>query len=250
MTKLKINKSDEVTNRLPFIPYPQFGNMCPGYLTEVEFNESEIAQDSKSEYAGMTVPRLIFRFTEYKLNDKDDDRFFTHNEFMISHTKQDGSLSTEKNLVSMYTELWKRIKNIHDQFAINPNYKTLTGDLEFDFDIAIDDRIKDMNKFFKDTAKAFNLGKDKTNPIFSPKDLLLLKLVASGQKLSYLAFPHYVGTGIIQKVNILNGKIKTTLTFRPSETVELGLSATNNSTTVQSNTSELPADLAKSLGIG
>jgi len=250
MAKIKVDKNVDVTARLPFKPFPQFNNMCPAYLTSVEVTTSEIDANSKWEYAGLVVPRISFHFTEYKAKATDPDRYFTHSELPISHVKVNGENVTEKNLEIMYLELWKRLKHIHDQFEGNANYKKISFDLEVDTDMSIDDRVKWFTKFFNDFAKAFNVGKDKTNPIYSPKDLLLLKLIASGKKLTYLGFPTFVGTGFIQKVNIVNGKIETTLAFRPNEAVELGATASIANTVPDANAAPaLPTGLAEKLGL-
>ena len=250
MAKIKIDKSVDVTSRLPFKPFPQFHNMCPGYLTSVEVTTSEVDADSKWEYAGMVVPRISFHFTEHKDKTSDPDRYFTHSELPISHVKVNGEDVTEKNLALMYTESWKRMKHIHDQFEGTANFKKINFDVDIDTNMSIEDRVKWFTKFYNDFAKAFNIGKDKENPIYSPKDLLLLKLVATGKKLSYLGFPTFVGTGFIQKVNIVNGKIETTLSFRANEGVELGATASiADAAPAGGGAPTLPGGLAEKLGL-
>ena len=49
-----------------------------------------------------------------------------------------------------------------------------------------------------------------------------MKLIATdGRSSQYLAFPKFVGEGFIQPFQLVDGKLKTTLRFRPNETVVL-----------------------------
>lgn len=251
MGNIKINTSEEVTSRLPFIPYPQFNNFCPAYLTSVEFAEVESKEDAKWEFKGCTIPRLAFHFTEYKMNADDKSRFFSHSELPITVVKVDGTTSTDANLEKRFTELWKRIKHIHDQFSECKNYKAIDFDVNFITEGTIAKRLKNIKEVFINISNAFNIGADGKNPIYSKDDLLLLKLVASGRNLSYLSFPDFVNHGFIEKVNIKNGKINTVLAFHPSETTELGASAATNASNPPEggSTPGLTDELKKKLGL-
>ena len=249
MTKLKIDVNADVTSRLGFEPMAQFGNLCPAYLTTVEVTTSKIDDDSKWEYAGHEVPRLAFHFTEWKENASDKDRFFTHAELPIAIVKTDGTNVTEENLEKMYTEMWKRIKHIHDQFEGSPNYKAISFNVEFEPSAPLEERIKAFTKFFDNIAKSFNVGKDGSTPIFGAKDLVALKLIASGKKLSYYGLPTFVGKGFIERVSIAKGKMTTTLRFGASENVKLGVQAGIMANDNATTGGEVPEELAAKLGL-
>jgi hypothetical protein len=252
MAQIKINTSEEVTSKLPFIPYSQFNNFCPAYLTGVEFTDVESKEDSKWEFRGCTIPRLAFYFTEYKLSADEKTRYFSHSELPITVIKVDGTASTDANLEKRFTEMWKRIKHIHDQFSECKNYKAIDFTINFNTDGDITKRLASIKKFFINVSDAFNIGADGKTPIYSKNDLLLLKLIASGKNLSYLAFPSFVNRGFIEKVNIKDGKIESTLAFHPSETVELGVSAIANASSVPAGNNATPGisdELRRKLGM-
>jgi len=229
MSKIKINSKEAVTSRLGFKPFAQFDDLCYGRLTKVEVTESEIKETSNWEYKGLTVPRLSFEFIQHKLSKADPDRFYGFAELPIANIKSDGTDITDESLLTMYTEMWRRIKHIHDQYTVAPNFKAIDFDPEFDTGLSIDKRVESFKTFFTKFADAFNKGTD-GKPIYLVEGDdtaygCAMKLIASGNKKSYLAFPNFVGKGFIQRCGIKSGKLDTTLEFRANEGIELGGSA-------------------------
>lgn len=255
MSKIKINKSESVTSRLGFKPSLKFNNLCIAKLTNIEVTESDIAEDSKWEYNGKTVPRLAFHFEQWKESPTDPDRFYSSNEMLIAGIKSDSSKIDEKNLIGMYTELWKRIKHLFDAYIKAPNFKDMAFDIEFDPADPIDKRIADMKKFFNNVVDAFNSGTD-GKPIYL-NQLLAMKLIATenrgknGKTYYTLELPNYVGKGTIQAVDLVDGKLNTTLEFTGGQTVDL--SGATTITGGEANTaagSGLPDDIKAKLNIG
>ena len=253
MSKIKIDVKQEVTSVLPFMPFPEFNNLCLGFLTAVEYDETE-AKDSQWEYAGQTVPKLTFRFVQYKAKADDKDRVFSHRELPIATIKVSGEEVTDANLVLMYTEMWKRIKHIHDQYVDSPNYKEIKSIPEFDAHASLNERLATFTKFFKQMADAFNKGKDKETPIYLPHgavgadktNLLAMKLIAGGRNNGTLVFPTFVGTGFVEQAKFKGPKLDSILVFKAKETVELG-SATANPAGAVAAQSDISAQIADQL---
>lgn len=254
---IKIDKNQEVTSRLGFKPLPQFNNFCLGFLTNVEVTESEISNDSKWEFKGKTVPRLAFHFDAWRGSTNDPERFYGKSEMLIAGINNKGEAITDDNLVGMYTELWKRIKHLHDQYRGTANYKEMDFDVAFEPKDPIDKRIADMKTFFNNVAKAFNSGKNKKAIYADNSALLAMKLIKTSKKTKkgktyfVLDLPNYVGKGYLQAVKVVDGKIDTTLEFTGTETVDLTAApvAAAGGDAKQFNASGVPADVAEELGI-
>ena len=255
MPKIKINTQESVTGRLGFKPFKKYNNLCLGYLTGVEITTSEIEEDSKWEYAGKTVPRLAFHFEQFKEDSSSPDRFYTRTEMLIASVNSKGEPIAEDNLTGMYTELWKRIKHLHDQFAKAPNYKPIDFEVEFEPNDPIDKRIADMTKFFKNVADAFNVGKDGKSPIYSTETLLAMKLIKTaktsqkGKTYFTLDMSNYVGKGQFDTPIIKEGKIITVLEFTSNETVDLTAPTATTAVAGVGQGEQMDAGVAKSLGL-
>ena len=229
--KIKLDVNAEVTSRLKFEPSPINKNLCIGQLESVEITESVIDADSEWEYKGLTVPRIAFHFTNFKLSVEDPDRFFTHSELPIARIKKDGTPIKDSDYVNMITELWKRIKHIHNAYkkAKSPNYRPITVIPDFTTDTTStpETRLAEFKEFFNIIFNSFK-GVGEEKPIWldvNGKSIVAaMKLIATptrdGRSM-YLAFPHYVTEGFIEPYLTKDGKIDTTLRFRPSESTEL-----------------------------
>jgi len=229
MSTIKIDVTQSVTSRLGFEPLEVYNNMCLGYLTKVAVETLESKADGKWEFAGLTLPRIVLEFHQLKDVHNNKDRFLVHSELPLTVTKANGEERTTENIEKSYIELWRRLKHIHDAYATSPNYKPMDIEPEFNPDLPAEDRIKEFEVFFKAVEQAFMVGADGKTPIFEPYgtskelNLVTMKLVASGQKGNYLAFPTFVGKGFIEKtVRGNGGKIDTALKFTGSETPIVG----------------------------
>lgn len=254
MTKVKIDTKDPVTSRLPFEPFEQYNNFCVGELESIEISESKIDEDSKWEFKGLTVPRIAFHFVQMKLKATEPDRFFTHSELPIAKVKVDGTFVTDENIQKMYTEMWRRLKHIHDQYRISPNYKPFPDDFELEFNVdgTPEERVKEFVDFFKNIKNAFEQGKNK-KPIYLDAEgkriPMTMKLIASGNRKSYLAFPVFVGRGFIEPFKVEAGKLKTVLRFGPSETTSLGSAPPAQPAASGAQMPELSPEMKRALGL-
>jgi len=246
---IKIDKNKEVTSRLPFEPVPEFNNLAIGYLTDVEVVTTTSKEDAKWEFAGMEVPMLAFRFTAFKRNKTDADRFMTMSFMPISNQLADGTDREDSKLQTSYVQMWDKIKHLHDQYITNDNYKAIDADPTFDNTKSAEERIKEFEVFFTAIVNDFKLGKDKTTPIYKEKQDLAMVIVASGKKLSFHALPDFVGKGIFQLAKFKGGKLDTDLRIPINATIKLGIDATA-ATPVQGQAAVgIPAELAE-LGMG
>jgi hypothetical protein len=228
MSKIQIDVEKSVTSRLGFEPIKAYYGFCLGYLTGVRLEKSVSEADAKWEFAGYETSRLVFDFAQLQDEHNDKERSFSYSVMPISNTNADGKEKTDKTKVLFYTEVWNHVKHIHDQFIGSPNYKPLTAVPDFDYELDINARLAQFEKFFTDAFACFTVGKDEKTPIFEPyggktKDnLLVMKLVASGDKNAYLSFPNFVGKGFVEKAVFKNSVLDTVLKFGVSETSVTG----------------------------
>lgn len=226
MNKIKIDINKEVTSKLPFTPFPQFNDLCVGYLTDVEVYETKSSESKNWEFAGYTIPILAFRFTQYKLNVNEKDRFMTMSFMPISNTLSDGTDRLPSKLLVSYNQMFDKIRHLHDQYAGNENYSKFTTQFEFDPSLPIEDRIAEFKSVFESVVNDFKIGKDKKNPVYKEKQNLFIVMVASGKSKSYLSVPDFVGKGIFDLYKVDNkGKADTTLLIPVNATTKLGSSA-------------------------
>lgn len=227
---MKFDPTKEVTKNLKFKPLVDLGNLCLGVLEKVEVIMNEVPKfkpdgsESAFEYAGNTVPSLKWVFKNHLRKDDKDraDRYFTYIESLIVSRKNDGTLMGDKTLEDLYTQMWDRIKHIHDAFKNDPNYKPFVELPEIDEKAAVEVRIAHFTKFFKAIADGFNKGKgDKA--IFvdgEGKGLpLLMKLVGNYPDNKWLTFPTFVNEGFIERYK---PGVPPTIEVKPGEIIHLG----------------------------
>jgi hypothetical protein len=227
MSKVIIDVNEDVKSRLGFELFPAYDNFALGYLTDVRVEETDSKEDAKWEYAGFKISRLVFEFTQHKDAYNDKDRFQVHSELPVKQTLTDGSTRKEADIANDYREMWRRIKHIWDQYSA---YATTPLAVVPSFDTGLDEsaRLEEFKAFFEAFAAAFNTSGVEGTPIYakyggkSNAKLMVLKLIASGTKNSYLSLPKYVGKGFIEPAVIENTKLKTTLKFGPNESPILG----------------------------
>lgn len=242
--KLDINKT--VETRLKFEAVEAFNNLCAGYITSVEVLEREIpatdkkGEPTKSEYAGHTVKTLNIHFQNHKLVATDFDRFYTKDYFTVQTVKNDGNKVSEAGLTMKVKLMMESIQHIANQYvpqtselALNkyPAYIAAFGELCNNIDSDdVDVRIKCTSDYYQAAADWFNgitIGKGATavtypkvyvkgNDQFIP---MTMKLVIDPQN-NRFGFPEFVNEGFIQPfAKGTDGKIKTSLKFRPDESV-------------------------------
>ncbi len=257
---MKFDAKKEVTNRLKFKPNPELNNLCLGYLESVEVVMNEIAkindkgQESTWEYAGHTIPRLVFTFRNYvRKNDLDKaDRFYIHTENVIGAVKSSGDKIEQATLQSIYESMWARIKHIHDAFVSDPNYAPFKLLPEIDEYGKTADRVEQFTQFFNVIADAFNKGKDGLPIYKGANDSKLpcyMKLVAEYKQRKWLELPTFVGEGFIERYK---EGVPPTIELKPSDTVELaaGKGAIKASSASSDDIDNLPPEIREALGRG
>ncbi len=244
---IKIDKSREVTSRLPFEPMPEFNNLAIGYLTDVEVVMTDSKEEAKWEFRGMKVPMLAFRFTAHKRNPDDKDRFMTMSFMPISNELADGTDREQAKIITSYNQMWDKIKHLHDQYMPNDNWKAIDAIPEFDNTKTNEERLAEFKAFFNAIVKDFNIGKDEKTPVYQAKQKLAIVLVASGKKLTYHAIPDFVGKGIFELAKFDKGVLNTTLRIPVSATIKLGIDATIASNVAQGGNAnaDLPDELVQ-----
>jgi len=242
--QIKIDKNKEVTGRLPFEPFAQFNDLCIGHITDVYVNEAEYKPEGKHEFAGRTILQLSISLQQYKLDANEKDRFKTIKFTPPTHVDANGVPREESKIITVYTQMWDKIKHLHDQFITNENYKPMDAIPEFNGS-TLDERIAEFNKFFEVVVKDFKVGKDGTNPIYKPNQNLAMIMIASGDKKNYLDIPAFVGKGIFDLAKFKAGKIDTYLRIPVGQTTKLGVNATIATGGLGTNNamSDLPEEL-------
>jgi hypothetical protein len=227
MTKVIIDVNEDVKSRLGFELFPAYDNFALGYLNDVRFEEAESKEDAKWEFAGFNVPRLVFEFVQHKDAFNDKERFYVKSELPVTTLLSDGTARKEVDVVNDYRELWRRVKHIwdcYDKYAVTK----LDVKPEFDIDLETGERLEEFTNFFKNFVKAFNTYGEGGQPIYANyggktnNKLVVMKLIASGTKNSYLSLPKYVGKGFIETAVLESGKLKTTLKFGANESPVVG----------------------------
>lgn len=222
---IKIDINQDVTSRLKVEPRKDMNNFVIMKLESMEYVEKHIEEDKAWEFKGLDIPRLAFHFVGH--DDPDGvARYFSHSELPLSAVNTKGETSKEEKLSTRVTALYGRLRHIHDAFKGSPNYRPWTyvpviSTAEEKPSPA--DRIKEYFEFFKAVYVMFVGDESKgEKPIWLDAEgnsiVLTAKLIAvNGKTSQYLDFPTFVGEGFIQPFQLVDGKLKTTLRFRPSE---------------------------------
>jgi hypothetical protein len=265
MADFNVNK--EVTSKLRFSPDEADGNLCRGKLVGVEVVEHEINKVKENgelstwEFAGLTIPTLVFHFEQQKKSTLDKDRYYDHNERVIGNLKSEangGGNIEVGTLDKIYESMWSRVKHLHDCFAGLPNYLPLSKEVDeagkklyanyANANKTAESTIKAFTIFFKAIAIAFNAAKD-GKAIYVVADIpaiCWMKLVTDYSSKKFLAFPTFVSTGFIE---LYREKAKPSISFQPSETVILGSSVKSIAPSTPNAGDDLPDDVKKALGI-
>jgi len=223
----KFEGKKEVLSDLGFKPDMTIGGLCKARLISVEVVEAETKKikedgsESTWEYAGYTIPSLIFTFHQEKANPTQRDRVLRHIEGVITFKDGSGMDIDLEKLAPVFEGMNSRIVHIHDAFKGDPNYKELP-DLTFDEKGGTEKRVAEWKKFFTAIAEAFNNGKN-SKPIFvdgkGTSLPLFVKILADKDTGSYYTLPGYVGKGFIER----NKQLPPSIELSPSEKDKLAL---------------------------
>lgn len=245
----KFDVNEQVTQRKSVKPDPALNDLVLLKLNHVnvESKEQELdpskAPEMQSEYAGMKVPRIFYEFEQMylpnsQLQKEGAQRFYVFMQSPIVSLKNTENPGEERQkqegevLNSLYSEMFKHQKHIHDAFIGTPNYKPIKSLPAIDENATAEERLKQTEKFFNAFADAFNKGLN-DKPVFvnsdgNPIPLVAKLIVNKGQR--RLEFPKFTNKGFIEKAKYNEGKVVTSLEIYGVETTKLPEKGSSSST--------------------
>ena len=228
---LNIGTEGEVARPKPFEPIAELNDMCCGSLSKVEVIMSDISVVNKKgetstwEYAGCTIPVLMFHFNNFIGPNTDPQgvsRVFKYSESIIGSVTKENTPIADKSLVSLYESMWNRIKHILDTYSKECKVD-LTKNVELNAAIkglnnvnvikGADKqvRIDAFTTLFTAVANALNTGFNGT-PMFMRAEgvpiYLYMKLLADYNSHKFLTFPTFVGDGFLEVCRVNDKKYR------------------------------------------
>lgn len=216
-----------VTSDKKFKPREEFNNLCLGHLVSVEIKETVTPKiDDKGvastyEYAGISVPTLVFKYKEEPVPGDDADRFYSDSFRIVTTRKSDGTAIDIKTFSSILMDTYRHCRHRLDAYAGCPNFKEPGFPAPIDMNASIDERLKQWKAFCEFFVNAFNKGKDDKAVYKNEKNediIVWIKLVAKYPENKYLAVPTFVGEGYIEKY--VEGRCPS-IEIKPNETIKL-----------------------------
>lgn len=216
-----------VTSDKKFKPREEFNNLCQAHLVSVEIKETITPKvDDKGvastyEYAGVSIPTLVFKYKEETIPTDEEDRYYTDNYRIVTTTKNDGSKVDAKTYASILTETYRHCRHRLDAYVGTPNFKEPGFPKPIDMNAPVGERIEQWRAFCQFFVDAFNKGNNDKPVFVNEKDepiVVWIKLIAHYPDGKYLSAPGFVGEGYIERV--VDGK-KPAIELKPGETVKL-----------------------------
>jgi hypothetical protein len=221
----------QTTTRLGLEPIK---NPAGGYFYEgciptrvVDFHVTQ-QEHTKGEFSGLKVPVLQIEFENFKLNQNDPDRFYTHSlkvvgtkQLLQSTTDQYENRKAEEIDADTQT-LWKAIKHFLENLTASPNYRNVINVPKADqikyFDLpgiaAPTDRIKGYENFFEYLVAFVNGdGKDFKSQIVDAEGKTLpmwVKMLPNYDKdpkknAKYYAISRFINQGVFEPMKVDKG---------------------------------------------
>lgn len=192
-------------------------------LREVEISDMKDNKPSTYEYAGKTIPNVVFTFKQLQPDGAPTRMLFVR-ESPVASVSNDGTPVTD--LDKLILQMWNRMLHIYQACRSLPHYQDMGLVPDLKIDGSIDENLESYRKFFKFIVDKFNNGKkigEKIAPVFFNEHgkpaPAYLKLVADFNSKKYLNIPMFVGTGFFE---IINAKYpKCSLAFSAKETWKL-----------------------------
>jgi hypothetical protein len=208
--------------------------------------------ESKSEFKGVTVPRISITWRNHKVATEEEDRFHTLSYGVIVTVTKDGTPVSAADIKNMYENMYANLMHNHNAFKKSVNYKPILSLPDIEENAVPELRAKQTKAFFEAFAKAFNgeNGKaiyldEKGSPI-----PVWLKLVTGYRDSTRYETPTFVGQGYTE-VAIMTDKgwKKPTVELKPKESIDLiakGSKKANN-VNIDTNQSGISPELQKIL---
>lgn len=235
--EMKFNVEAEVASKPRLKPIADKGNLCLGKLVSVEVVMNEMSATNADgslktwEFAGKTIPSLVFKYENHKLNANEADREFSYRESVIGTQKKDGSEIEVATLKNLYDQMWARIKHQHDVYSKLPNYAKFSEAVAkagtalytngSNPKKTTESTIKAFAEFFTAVAAAFTVGAN-NKPVY--KDAkgesapVWLKLLADYSTQKFLTFPTFVGDGFIE---LYKANVEPAISIKATESIIL-----------------------------
>lgn len=245
---MKFDANKQVESRFPLKPDKNTFSMTLAEIESVEVKNYEVVliddkgAETKSEFKGLTVPRLSITWKNHKVTEDQEERFHTLSFGPIVSIMNDGVPMTKKVLTSLYTQMNDNLMHIHNCYKKAPNYKPITSIPDIDETATAEARVKQFKAYFDSFAEAFNgKGKD-AKPIFvdeKGKSIpVWLKLLAGYKDPSRHETPSFVKQGFTEiAIKLKDGSWKKPLIeVSPNESIELVAKNAKKNTSVNINT--------------
>jgi hypothetical protein len=244
---LNLNVEGEAARTKSFEPLADCNNMCCGSLAKVEVVMTEVPITNKKgdtstwEYAGNTIPSLVFHFVNYIGPNTDPqgvNRSFKYRESIIGSVNKKGEAVSDESLTGLYESMWNRIKHILDVFSKECKVD-ITKDKELTQAIKVisgsdivkgSDKQKRIDAFkglFDAVANLLNTGFN-GKPMFMRGEkspiILYMKLLADYSTHRFLTFPTFVGDGFMEICKVTDKGLRinqTSMKIKSDESIVL-----------------------------
>lgn len=207
-----------------FEPIKQYNDLCIGKLVSVTVEDRELKLEKEDgtpstyEFAGHTIPRLVFTFHNHILKGIDEvNREFIKDYSVITYAGDAETPDSYKNKVAVYQGMFDQIQYMMQFFmSINKGLTPPTNIVGINPKASTEDRVKQTKAYFVAVAEWFNTGLV-GKPVYKIAEqsrILAIKLVArkkqnaKGGHYLVLDFPGYIKEGFLD--------VFTSLTVKPA----------------------------------
>jgi hypothetical protein len=245
---MKFDVNKQVESRLNLKPNKdKYNGLVLAEIESVEVKDFVVEEfddkgaESKSEFKGVTVPRISITWRNHKLAAEEEDRFHTLSYGVIVTITKDGTPVSGKDVKSMYETMYSNLMHIHNAYKKAINYKSILSLPDIEENAVPELRAKQTKAFFEAFAKAFNgeNGKaiyldEKGNPI-----PVWLKLVTGYKDTSRYETPTFVGQGYTEMaVMTSTGWKKPNVELKPKESIDLMARGSKKASNVNIDTNQ------------
>ncbi len=239
----KFNVNDNVKSELKFKPNMDIDKgLNRATLVSVEVLESEIKEETKWQFSGMTVPRIVYRFRSLDL----PHRFFNKEYKVLSNEYTEKY--TDEIEFSLQQTMFDHFVDMHKAFSECPNYKPLDQKVATILnnqkeEATTEELVKLYKSLFTTMAKAFNEGNN-GKPIFEDKDgngiEIWLKLVSDYKSGLFYDVPRFIREGFIEVIQRDNDGIiiEPLIEIKIAQGESVTLREKNTATTVKVETDD------------
>lgn len=231
---MKFDVNKQVESRLNLKPSKDTFGLALAELESVEVKDYEVpvtdekGSETKSEFKGLTVPRINLTWRNHKVKEGEEDRYHTLSFGPIVSVKNDGSPMDAKTLSSIYENMFAALMHAHNCYKGSVNYIAIKSLPDIDETATAAARVEQTRAFFKAFEKAFNGtdGKAVYKNTEGKNIPVWLKLVADYKTQSHYETPNFVGQGWTEVAiqTTINNKVvwkQPLIELKPNESIDL-----------------------------